>query len=210
MASSQNPYQLYADEFTEEDRSELINLDCGEDASGRAATEWLHGSEVTESIKNRATRVWLYRNDAGVLVGFGSLGPSRRRWPPPDGSYSNLLFIPMLGIDIHFQGQPPAPHPRYSHQILSHLRYEAIQLFDEHQESRSSTLPFLALYVHRDNVRAIRLYEKHFDFRVVPGGARGRLAADASAFEIAKAAGSSRHQARCSMEADRELLGRHR
>jgi hypothetical protein len=127
------PYQLYADELTEDDRSELLNLNCGEDPWSRAATEWMLGSEVWDSIERHGTRVWLYQNDKDVIVGFGSRGVTRRRWPPPDGSYSNLLIIPMLGIDHRFQGQPPDPQRRFSSQILSHLRFEAIQLIKSHQ-----------------------------------------------------------------------------
>jgi ribosomal protein S18 acetylase RimI-like enzyme len=80
----------------------------------------------------------------------------------------------MLGIDHRFHGQPPDPQQRYSNQILSHLRFEAIQLFKSHQESGRSILPLLSLYVHRENHRAIRLYEK-FGFVAEPAGARADL-----------------------------------
>jgi hypothetical protein len=130
----------------------------------RAATEWLLGSEVWQSIDKRGTKVWLYRTESGVIVGFGSLGMTCRRWPPSDGDYANLLIIPMLGMDYRFHGQPPDPPRRYSNQILSHLRYEAQHLLTEHQKSRGGLLPLLMLYVHKDNRVAIRLYEK-FGFK---------------------------------------------
>ncbi len=174
MSDKHNPYQLHADEFTEDDRSELINLNCGDEPWARAATQWMIGTEVRDSIEKYRTRVWLYRNDQGVIVGFGSLGTTRRRWPPPDGGYTNLLIIPMLGIDYHFHGQPPDPQQRFSNQILSHLRYEAIQFIKSDQDSGRLTLPLLLLYVHRENGRAIRLYEK-FGFIAEPAGARGDL-----------------------------------
>ena len=174
MSDAHNPYQLYADEFTEDDRSELIHLNCGDEAWRRAATEWMIGAEMRDSIEKHGTRVWLYRNDQGVIVGFGSLGTTRRRWPPPDGGFSNLLIIPMLGIDHRFHGQPPDPQYRYSNQIISHLRFEAIQLLKSHQESDRSTLPLLSLYVHRENRRAIRLYQK-FGFVAEGAGARADL-----------------------------------
>lgn len=173
VSHENNPYQLYADEFTEEDLSELLDLDCGNEPWSRAATEWILGTDKWDSIQKHGTRVWLYRNDT-VVVGFGSLGITRRRWPPPNGGYCNLLIIPMLGIDHRFHGQPPDPHPRYSHQIVSHLRFEAIQLIASHQESDRTTLPLLSLYVHRENTRAIRLYEK-FGFVEEKGGMRGNL-----------------------------------
>lgn len=174
VSDEHNPYQLYADELTDDDRAELINLNCGDEPWSRTATEWMLGSDVWKSIEKHRTRVWLYRNGSDVIVGFGSLGTTRRKWPPPSGDYSNLLIIPMLGIDCQFQGKPPDPRHRYSHQILSHLRHEAIQLLDEHVNAGRSTLPLLCLYVHRDNHRAIRLYER-FGFVADPSAARGDL-----------------------------------
>jgi hypothetical protein len=172
VSDEYNPYQLYADKLTPHDRAELLHLNCGEEPWSRAATEWMLGSDVWESIEKRNTQVWLYRNDSDVIVGFGSLGLTRRRWPPPAGGYSNLLIIPMLGIDHRFHGQPPDPRHRYSNQIVSHLRHEAIQLFELHQKVGRSTLPLLTLFVHRENIRAIRLYEK-FGFSVESAASRG-------------------------------------
>lgn len=169
-----NPYQLHADELGEDVRAELLSLNCGDEPWSRAATEWLLGSDVWNSMQKLGTRVWLYRDESGVIVGFGSLGTTRRKWPPPSGEYANLVIIPMLGIDYRFQGKPADPRFRYSNQILSHLQYEAIQLFESHQRAGRSTLPVLMLYVHRDNARAIRLYEK-FGFIAEPAAARGDL-----------------------------------
>lgn len=163
----ESPYQLYADLLTEQDRSDLVQFDCGPGKWAEAASEWLQGSEVWESIKNRNTRVWLFRNEQNVLVGFGSLGITRRNWPPPDGRYENLQIIPMLGLDHHFHGKPPDRKWRYSHQIISHLRYEAIATLAQHDSLGRSTLPLLMLYVHQDNAAAIRLYE-HFGFTLEP------------------------------------------
>ena len=141
----ESPYQLYADLLTEEDRSDLVQFDCGSGKWAEAATEWIQGSDVWESMKNRKTRVWLYRNEQNVLVGYGSLGFTRRKWPPPDGPHGNLQIIPMLGLDHHFHGKPPDRQWRYSHQIISHLRYEAISTLPQHMVSGRSTLPLLIL-----------------------------------------------------------------
>jgi len=155
-----HPYQLFADEFTREDIADLIDFDCGQEPWAQAATQWICGSDVWESVRSRGTNVWVYRNNADVIVGFGSLGVTRRRWPPPDGGHSNFLFIPMLGIDKHFHGQPADEQFRYSRQIMSHLRFEAIQILSVHRLADRSTLPILSLLVHRDNARAIMLYER--------------------------------------------------
>ncbi len=172
MSEHSHQHQLFADELTTGDVSSLIDFDCGEEPWAKAATEWIIGSDVWESIQERKTRVWLYRNAVDVVVGFGSLGFTRRRWPPPDGGHCNFLFIPMLGIDRRFHGKPLERRFRYSHQILSHLRYEAAQLLAEHQTEQRSTLPVLALLVHKDHARAIRLYEK-FGFSIEPDATRG-------------------------------------
>lgn len=109
-----------------------------------------------------------------MFVGFSSLGVTRRKWPPPDGGFANLLIIPMLGIDQRFHGQPPERESRYSYQILRHLLYEAGALLKSHLDAGRNTLTLLALYVHQDNHRAIRLYTK-FGFSAEPAAARDNL-----------------------------------
>jgi len=156
----ESPFQPYADLLTDADRPDLAQFDCGESKWAEAATEWIQGSDVWESIKNRNTRVWLFRNEQVVLVGYGSLGISRRKWPPPGGQHENLQIIPMLGLDYHFHRKPPDRQWRYSHQIMSYLRYEAINTLTQHVSLGRSTLPLLILYVHQENVAAIRLYEQ--------------------------------------------------
>lgn len=174
MTETPHHYQLFADELAENDRSEFLDFSCGDESWSKAATEWIVGSDVWESIEKRKTKVWLYRTAADLLVGFGSLGMSRRRWPPPDGGFANLLIIPMLGLDFRFHGKPPDKEWRYSNQIVSHLRYEAIQLCREltAKSKNRSTLPLLSLFVHEDNEKAIRLYEK-FGFAMEPKAKRG-------------------------------------
>ena len=172
MSEPTHPYQLFADEFTREDIADLVDFDCGQAAWAQAATQWICGSDVWESIKSRGTNVWVYRNNANVIVGFGSLGITRRRWPPPDGGHSNFLFIPMLGIDKHFHGQPADEQFRYSRQIISHLRFEAMQILNQHQDAGRNTLPILSLLVHRDNARAIMLYAR-FGFLVEDSASQG-------------------------------------
>jgi len=163
----ESPYQLYADLLTENDRPDLAQFDCGSGKWAEAATEWIQGSDVWESIKKKGTRVWLFRNDQGVLVGFGSLGFTRRKWPPPDGQHGNLQIIPMLGLDFHFQGKPPDRQWRYSHQLISHVRYEAMKSLAQHVLSGRNTLPLLMLYVHQENAAAIKLYQT-FGFTAEP------------------------------------------
>lgn len=160
-------FQLYADEFTEADQEDLVGFSCGDSLQGKYCTQWIIGSDVLDSMK-RGTKVWLFRNREGQVVGYASLGLVRWRWPLPDGQYTKNLYIPMLGIDQRFQGEPSDPEWRYSHQIMNHLiaaAYAASQQLDE-------PVDWLLLMVAPDNQAAIRLYEK-FDFELIPNVIRG-------------------------------------
>lgn len=152
------PRLLYAVPFALEDRELFADFSCGEDPWSLAAAEWIRGDGVEKSVTQYGTQVWLFRRDSDdQLIGFGSLGRTRRRWPPPTGPYINLLIIPQLAVDIRFHGQPADDPPRYSHQILGHLIAEARDM------AVQTGVELLLLYVHERNARARRLYEQ-FDF----------------------------------------------
>lgn len=155
-------FQLYADRFVEADREALVGFSCGDSVSGRFCTEWILGSGAFDSI-SRGSTVWLYRLQTGEIVGFGSLGLVNWRWPMPDGSYTRLLYVPMLGIDERFQGQPPDSDWRYSNQIMNHLIAEANQLNSE----RKKPSEYLLLLVDPSNEAAQKLYAR-FDFETIP------------------------------------------
>lgn len=162
-------FQLFADPFTQADQSEMAGLHCGDEPSARAATAWTTGSDVLDSMANRETRVWVFRNQDDEIVGFGSLGPTRWKWPPPDGDYTRLLMIPQLGIDARFHGQPPDPEWRYSNQVMRHLIHEAQAWAADIRKTRppKKHVKLLILQVHKDNTPARRLYEK-FEFVAMP------------------------------------------
>jgi GNAT superfamily N-acetyltransferase len=110
--------------------------------AGGVLDELDHGAEV-----------WLYLTEAGDLVGFGSLARTMQRWPGPKDPQILASVIPMLGVDRHFWGQPPGPpEDRYSAQLLDDRVAEARTLRSER--------PILVLYVHVDNLRGIRFYER--------------------------------------------------
>ncbi len=166
MAESE--YQLTADFFTEADQKELVGFSCGDSVVAKTCDEWIKGADVLGSMTRWKTLVWLYRNTAEQIVGFGSVGKCRWQWPLPDGEHTNLVLIPMLGIDAQFQGEPPDKEWRYSHQIMNHLMFEAHQI----AAAASKPIEWLLLLVHPDNQRAIKLYEA-FDFEVIPNVTRG-------------------------------------
>lgn len=162
-------FQLFADEYSEADRADLVGFSCGETLHGRYCTQWILGSDVRVSIAKHGTKVWLFRNSVGRVVGYGSVGTVRWRWPLPDGTFTRLPYIPMLGLDHRFHGYPPnQPDWRYSHQIMEHL----IDAAREINQGLKAPVDFVLLMVAADNNGAIRLY-KHFDFRPVPGVTRG-------------------------------------
>jgi ribosomal protein S18 acetylase RimI-like enzyme len=167
---TEHPHQLYAIEFTEADQASLVGFSCGEDRWSRHVAKWIQGSDVLDSMK-RGTRVWLFENSTGEIVGFGSLGTSQWRWPPPKGDTTTILLIPMLGIDVRFHGQPPCPDWRYSRQLMSHLIAEAQQVSREWSGENGQKPQWLVLMVHRDNPRAISFYE-HCGFELIPNVVR--------------------------------------
>lgn len=164
---------LFADELTRADLPFLANLDCGDEPWSRAATEWIRGSEVIDSIENRETKVWIYRNseaDASI-VGFASLSVTGWfKWPPPGGKRSRLLYIPQLGIDHRYRGKPASPEFRYSNQVMEHLIGEAKKMAVQIREDKplKKHVNLLTLRVHKDNTAAQKVY-KRYGFRLLPG-----------------------------------------
>ena len=163
-------HQLFADPFSIENQPELAGFHCGDSGWSRAASEWIKGSEVCDSIEKHKTKVWIFRDHQDSVVGFGSLNETRwKRWPPPDGPKRRLLYIPQLGIDVQFHGKPEDPNWRFSNQIMEHLIYEARQLAIEIRDSKpaSKHVDLLILHVHKENLKAQRLYHR-FSFERVP------------------------------------------
>ena len=98
-------------------------------------------------MATRGTRVWLYYNEANALVGFGSLGTTRRQFPADSTTYASFSIIPALAVQSPFWGLP-RDGTKYSHQILSQLIAEAI----------ASGTELLILDVDIRNRHAIELY----------------------------------------------------
>jgi ribosomal protein S18 acetylase RimI-like enzyme len=165
---TEHPDQLYAIAFTQADQLRLVGFSCGNDLWSRYAAEWIRGSDVLDSMK-KGTRVWIFETAAGEIVGFGSVGRARWRWPLPDGVYTSILLIPMLGLGTCFQGQPPDPQWRFARQIMSHLIHEAREMSRE--AASGVRAEWLVLMVHRDNRRAINFYQK-CGFDLIPNVVR--------------------------------------
>lgn len=141
--------------FAPEHQRGLADFDCGTEPWAQDATAWIKGEgpgSVLDDLK-RGCAVWLYGTPQDGVVGFGSLAASRWRWPNEKDQPSTISIIPMLGIDRRFRGQPHGPDERrFSDQILDHLILEAMRCPDR--------APLLGLFVHPDNLAAIRVYER--------------------------------------------------
>lgn len=161
---------LFADEFTPADLPFLANLHCGDEAWSRAATEWIRGSDVIDSIEKHGTKAWVYRYSEAddSIVGFASLSATGwMKWPPPDGKRARLLYIPQLGLDHKYRGKPASHEFRYSNQIIEHLLGHALKAAEQIREDKppKKHVELLTLRVHRDNIPAQKLYQRYgFEF----------------------------------------------
>src|SRR5262245_42150133 len=142
--------------FTEELLPKVQGFDCGDEPWEREVSDWIktpRGQGGALDELQQGNHVWLYVNEADEVVGFGSLGAAMQRWPRSKDPPLLVSSIPMLGVARQFWGQPPGPsEDRYSTRILADLIAEARQYQDER--------PILILFVHIENVRAVRYYER--------------------------------------------------
>ena len=157
---------LFADEFSIADRQFLADLNCGDEPWSRAATEWIKGSEVIDSIDKHETKVWIYRHSEAddSVVGFASLSATGwMKWPPPEGKRCRLLYIPQLGLDHKYRGKPSSPEYRYSNQIIEHLLGQAKIAAEKIREDKppKKHVELLTLRVHRENIPAQKLYQRY-------------------------------------------------
>jgi len=158
---------LYAVDFTESERDRLTAVSFGTDRYGELVTEWLLGSDVLDSMQ-RGTKVWLFETEEGQVAGIGSLGPCRRRWPPPHGNHKNLLLIPMLAVAQPFREDKRPHEARVSTRIFQHILAEAEELIASRKtDDRSPLLPRLLVYVHEANDRALRFWQR-IGFQTIP------------------------------------------
>src|SRR5712691_4411166 len=93
--------------FTPDLLAEVQEFDCGVEPYQHELAVWLLRDAVAASA--RGTKVWLYANQADEVVGFGSLGLTRWKYPQADSAKLGLLIIPALAVRRVFWGKPPGP-----------------------------------------------------------------------------------------------------
>jgi GNAT superfamily N-acetyltransferase len=141
--------------LTPELLAEVRKFDCGDEPYQKELASWLL-NDASPALA-RGTRVWLYVNEANEVVGYGSLGQTRWKYPEADSPKSTLVIVPAVAVRRPFWGKPDGPpEDRYSSQIMRHLIAEAL--------AWPGSLPALGLFVHPDNQAAIKLYQR-FGFR---------------------------------------------
>jgi ribosomal protein S18 acetylase RimI-like enzyme len=150
-------------EFTPADLPLVAGFSCGAQPWEIAMAEWIKAPPTALfGNSSHETSVWLYFHPDGRVVGFGSLGTARWTSPYPDGPWMDLSIIPALAIQTEFQhlsrGVSEDDNPNFSHQILGDLLGRALLQPPD----------FIVLCVHRDNDKAIRLYQR-FGFKDIPG-----------------------------------------
>jgi ribosomal protein S18 acetylase RimI-like enzyme len=120
--------------------------------------QWMR-EESLSAVANGA-KVWLYQNQAGDCVGYGSLGERNWSYPTKKSAKVTVLVIPAVAIRADFQGEPrtdrsddPSVDGRYSSQIMRHLLEVAYQW--------PRPIAAIGLFVDPRNVRAVKLYQKY-------------------------------------------------
>jgi hypothetical protein len=125
---------------------------CGEEPWEKELASWIQ-NEAALVRRSIPCRIWLYVTEAKDIIGYGSLAMTRWNFPEPKNNRVALALIPAVAIQKQFWGKPAGPREnRYSALILDHLIISAAQM--------KIDVPILALFVHPENQRAIKVYER--------------------------------------------------
>lgn len=107
------PDHIQREVLTREKLALFHDFDCGESEDQpwvQAVNDWITGRSADDcaaiDIKNRRCKVFLYRNQSGELIGFGSLGKTKAEWPMPDGPRIPVAIIPWIGLHKRYHGEP--------------------------------------------------------------------------------------------------------
>ncbi|MBI3973320.1 MAG: GNAT family N-acetyltransferase [Chloroflexi bacterium] len=140
---------LRREPFTAAVLNEVRAFHCGDQPWAADVADWINTDRVLEDLRDADLncRVWIWRDDNGNVVGFGSLGDAVFRVPNPNKSpWLPVTIIPALAVHSAHQGKG------YARRIVEEL----LDLAAEHAAERR----YVVLLVHTDNVRAHELYRR--------------------------------------------------
>jgi ribosomal protein S18 acetylase RimI-like enzyme len=120
-------------------------------------SKWIKSDEgVLVDMIRFKTKVWLYHDSGGQLVGYGSLGISKWEWPNMASPRTKVHHIPYLGVDKAYHGLPEGPpEGRYSVHIIRDLIEEA------RSRQAPEIAPLISLFVDERNLPAIKFYRRN-------------------------------------------------
>ena len=140
---------MFARPFADADQDSLLSdFECGQEIWAADMADWIKGPRVRASIASRGTLVRLYLETQSKVVGFGSYGPAEWAFPEPHDPKLAVTIIPAMAVASEFQKLRLPDGRKLSEAILSDLIAAAQALSPE----------VLVLTVHKDNVKAQRLY----------------------------------------------------
>jgi GNAT superfamily N-acetyltransferase len=158
--------QLKRELFTESMLPDVADFYCGDEFWEMEPAIWLkapahHDDCALSRMRSGNATVWLYRHPvSNEIIGFGSLGRTRWRFPGASGR-AVINLIPHSAVAKEYWGEPSGPkEDRYASQIIGDIAEEA--------KAQSGCEPILGLFVQENNTRAIRFYLRT-GFAFVPG-----------------------------------------
>jgi ribosomal protein S18 acetylase RimI-like enzyme len=149
-------HTLRVESFSPSLLTDVEGFSCGNEPWQIEVAQWIQdtaGSDCAlRSMEERGTEVWLYRTPEGELVGYGSLGMTKWKWPAPNGPRETVSIIPYVGVQSKFHGEPKgaSPNERYAYQIMGDLISKA----------RRRGTKILGLFVDKKNARATAFYTR--------------------------------------------------
>jgi hypothetical protein len=149
------PDQIRREPLTLKLLPQFEHFHCGHDPWDVEVADWITGRSadcVAVDIQERRCKVFAYRNRADDLIGFAALGKTNGEWPQQTSPRLPVAIIPWMGLHTKFHGRPGGEgEVRYSDQIVADLVYEAAQYKRR----------YLVLFVHPQNVGAIKVYSRN-------------------------------------------------
>jgi len=82
--------------FTEDLLDRVHGFDLGDVDFQKELGDWLRSDAV--AAMQRGTKVWLYVNQAGEIVGYGSLGVTRWKYPDGTARKTDVLIVPAVAL----------------------------------------------------------------------------------------------------------------